>query len=96
VKLRVVFRRQASEELLEAARNYDQKSLGLGADFVEEVEVLLERVVRHPEMYPVVERDARRGLLRRFPYAVFYLVTDDAVVVLAVFNCTREPGSWRR
>ncbi len=96
MKLRVVFRHLASDELLDAARNYELKMPGLGADFVTEADALLARAAKYPEMYPRVEGVVRRGLLRRFPYAVFYIVDDDALVVLAVFNCAREPGSWRR
>jgi hypothetical protein len=27
---------------------------------------------------------------------VFYVVDDDALIVLAVLNCARGPGSWRK
>jgi plasmid stabilization system protein ParE len=37
----------------------------------------------------------RRGLVRRFPYGVFYVVTDDAIVILAVFHASRDPAGWR-
>ncbi len=96
MKLRIVFRRQASEEVLEAAHRYDEKWPGLGADFVTEVDAVLKAVQRRPALYARVDGEIRRALTRRFPFAVFYVVDEDALVVLAVLNCAREPGSWRK
>jgi toxin ParE1/3/4 len=36
----------------------------------------------------------RRALARRFPYAVFYLVERDRVVVLAVLHQAVDPARW--
>ena len=41
---------------------------------------------QRPEMFPVVYRTARRALLNRFPYAVYFLLTDDLIVVIAFFH----------
>lgn len=37
----------------------------------------------------------RRVLVRRFPYAIFYEISGDAVTVFAVFHTARDPGKWR-
>ena len=36
-----------------------------------------------PETFPVAHRTARRALLNRFPYAVDFLTTDQATIVVA-------------
>ena len=37
-------------------------------------------------MFPVTYGAARRALLRRFPYAVYFLATDKATVVIAFLH----------
>ncbi|MFH1570139.1 MAG: hypothetical protein ABIL09_19255 [Gemmatimonadota bacterium] len=38
----------------------------------------------------------RRALVRRFPYAVFYECTANAVTILAVLHTARDPAKWRQ
>jgi hypothetical protein len=33
----------------------------------------------------------RRRLLRRFPYAIYFMVVGDQIVVYALFHCARDP-----
>jgi plasmid stabilization system protein ParE len=40
--------------------------------------------------------NTRRALLKRFPYAVYFAVDNEIIVVLAVFHTSRDPESWRR
>jgi hypothetical protein len=35
-------------------------------------------------------------LLRRFPYAVYFAVESDVVIVLAVLAVGRDPAEWQR
>jgi hypothetical protein len=34
--------------------------------------------------------------MRKFPYALFYLIRGDTIVVLACFNVKRSPADWQR
>jgi hypothetical protein len=43
-------------------------------------------------MYPVVYDTVHRALLRRFPFAVFFVVEDSDVVVLAVSPQRSDPA----
>jgi len=38
-----------------------------------------------------VHREARRALLRRFPYVAIYVVRDESVFILAVLHQRRNP-----
>jgi plasmid stabilization system protein ParE len=51
---------------------------------------------RFPEMFARVHGDVRRMIVSRFPYAVFYQVEADRIVVLAVLHTARDPESWPR
>ena len=48
-----------------------------------------------PEMFPVVEGDFRRILLKRFPYGVFFQLRADELVVAAIFHLHRDPVRLR-
>ncbi|MFO0123507.1 MAG: hypothetical protein ACK520_13725, partial [Inhella sp.] len=69
--MRVVFRPEAQEELLEAKAWYEARADGLGMDFARAFESALLNALRRPEAHPVVQDELRRVLLRRFPYALF-------------------------
>jgi plasmid stabilization system protein ParE len=49
-----------------------------------------------PEMHSKVFEDYRRGLVRRFPYAIFYEYAGGAVTVYCVFHTSRDPAKWRQ
>lgn len=92
---RFVFRPEARDELLEAQAWYERRATGLGAAFARTVEAAIESLRRAPGQYPVVHRDIRRVLLRRFPYAIFYRADDHEILVLAVFHLARDPARWK-
>jgi toxin ParE1/3/4 len=72
--------RQSAEDDVEAAFIwYEEQRPGLGAEFLLAVEAGLAAIQRDPEMYPIVYKRARRCLLRRFPYGLFFVI-DPALV----------------
>ena len=91
----LVLRRVAQREFDEAADWYAQQQSSLGAEFIDEVNRTLVDVRDHPEFYAVVHDDLREALVRRFPYAVYYRVEPDQVVVVAVIHTARDPALWQ-
>ncbi len=75
---------------------YEGKSTGLGEEFLRVFYACAEALTRNPTAYQRVHRDFRRCLLRRFPYAVYFKIIDDRVVVFGVFHCARDPRKLRR
>lgn len=67
----------------------------LDMEFMECIDDALSRVVRGPDYYPIVYRNLRRAVVRRFPFAVFYEITTDEIQVIAVFHSQRDPGRWQ-
>lgn len=93
--MRLVVRGAAEADIKEAARWYERRSPGLGTEFLRAVDVALAEIARTPERYPVVRGSARRALLRRFPYAVYFVATSDLVSVLACMHARRNPRRWQ-
>ncbi len=93
---RVVLRAAAKGELQEAYAWYERQATGLGADFIRSVDACFQLMRRHPEIFPVGYKQLRQGVVRRFPYSVFYLITGDRVIVVSVFHASRNPKIWQR
>ncbi len=75
---------------------YEDKSPGLGEEFLRVFYAGAEEVARSPQIYATVHRDFRRRLLRRFPYAIYFRIERDYVVVLGLFHCARDPRRLRK
>jgi plasmid stabilization system protein ParE len=67
----------------------------LGLEFLRCLEATVVSIQRNPLMYPAVFAEYRRALVRRFPYAVFYEVEAERIVIYAVFHCSQDPDKWR-
>ena len=87
---------EAELDLDDAYSWYQAQALGLGANFLTAVGTCIASIRRNPEAYQLVDPTMRRALLRRFPYAVFYEMGADEIVVYAVFHCARNPHAWKR
>ncbi len=74
---------------------YEKQGPGLGNYFREalitDIESLLTYGGVHRRMF-----GWHRLLARRFPFAVYYSIQDQTVVVRAVLDCRRDPGWTRR
>jgi plasmid stabilization system protein ParE len=95
MSLPVVFRREAQDEMDEAYGWYERQRAGLGEEFLAAAQDVLDRIQENPESYALVYRDVRRGLTRRFPYAVYYQVQPERIIVLGVYHGRRNPRGWQ-
>jgi plasmid stabilization system protein ParE len=91
MSLPVLFRPLARRELDEAVGWYEKQKQGLGVELKEAVDQVLGRIAETPERFRPVRGEVRRALLRRFPYAIHFLLEPQAIVVLAVFHTKRDP-----
>ena len=55
-----------------------------------------DRIAADPLGYQNLESGIRRALLRRFPYAIYFTIEFDIVIVLAVLHVSRDPAEWQR
>ena len=66
----VIFTQSARAELMEAQDWYENEAPGLGRLFREAVNAAILRMSLNPRQFPVVYKNIRRAMLRRFPYAL--------------------------
>ena len=91
---RVSFRPEAEAETLDTRDWYEGRQPGLGAAFRASLDQTLERVAENPMLFRRVRAETRRALLERFPYAVYFRVVGDDIVVLAVHG-RQHPRRWQ-
>jgi plasmid stabilization system protein ParE len=88
---RVIIRRKAKQDLREAKEWYREISRELANAFIERIDEALALVRERPLAFQTVHRTFRRVLLHRFPYALFYHVDEERIVVVAVLHQARDP-----
>jgi toxin ParE1/3/4 len=99
VSRKVLLAPEASSELHEAARWYEDRRSGVGLAFLAAVDRAMQQLAAWPESgtpAPGVPADlqVRRIPIPSFPYYLAYLVAADAIHVLAVAHVRRRPGYW--
>ena len=93
--MRYQFHPEALEDYQQAVDWYAQRGTPTALRFVASIEETIRRVAEAPERWRVVEEDVHRCLTRVFPYGVLYTIEPEAVLIVAVMHCSREPGYWR-
>jgi toxin ParE1/3/4 len=96
----VRFEDEADEEYRAAARWYEERRRGLGAEFLDAVDAALSQIVRFPRAGAPVPRVpaallVRRAPVKRFPYHVVYVEMGSTIRVLAVAHDRRRPRYWK-
>ena len=74
---------------------YEAKRPGLGQEFGQALDVLVARIAESPLAFPRVHSESRRAVLSRFPYAVYFRVADEAVVVSRFRSPSNLEGASR-
>jgi plasmid stabilization system protein ParE len=85
----------AEAEADEAAAWYEAQQPGLGIEFILELDAAIERAAETPLAYEPVFQEVRRVLLRRFPYAVYFVFERELVEIFAVLHQQRTPSRWQ-
>ena len=90
---------EANGEAIAAALWYDEQRLGLGDEFLAELEAAFTAIEEAPNRLRRLEtysgsHNLRRQLLKRFPYVVVVDCRPDRVLVVAVAHTRRRPLYW--
>ncbi len=95
MKRRISVRPEAQIEIKETAVWYESRLRGLGTRFRDELRATLSHIAENPLRFPSIGQDIRRALLHRFPYALYFIVKSDVVIIVAVLSQRRRSVSWQ-
>jgi len=87
---------EAQSEIQESVNWYNDKVDGLGLEFIFELKNAESQIIHNPESWPIYEAGTRRYLMKRFPYGIIYLVSEQKIQIVAVAHCKRKPGYWKK
>jgi plasmid stabilization system protein ParE len=62
---------------------------------VAKVDEVLNLITNMPRVHPVIYKNVRRAVVKRFPYVVYYEVETDRIVIISVFHSSRNPSIWK-
>ena len=93
--MRLRFLSLAKKELDEAVMYYDHQLPGLGFRFFQEISSGVQRIQFMPDAWTKVGDQTRRCLLKSFPYAIYYVIESDQIIVTAVAHLHRDPEYYR-
>lgn len=91
----VIYAPEAEQDISDAYAWYEGRSPGLGEEFLRAVDACISAIARSPKAHQIVYQSYRRGVVRRFPYVVFYEENDTTVTIYCVFHTARDPDKWR-
>ena len=92
MSLPIALHRAASAEFIEASAWYEGKRLGLGLEFITEIDSCISRASENPLQFAVVREDIRRVVAYRFPYSIYFRAEIHRIIVLAIFHGNRDPA----
>jgi plasmid stabilization system protein ParE len=94
--MKAIFHPEAHQEMIESARFYEEKSKGLGADFLTAVEATTRRIAQNPQAGARERATMDKRLVPGFPFTILYEIRLDRVFIAAVMHQQRRPGYWKK
>lgn|SRR5258705_10246641 len=93
--MRAIFHPEAHEEMIQSARFYEERSEGLGSDFLTAVEETTRRIEQMALAGLVARANMRQRLVSGFPFTILYEIQPDRIFIAAVMHQHRRPYYWK-
>ena len=91
--MQVRIARSAETDLLEGYVFYETQQAGIGEYFIDSLFADIDALSLFAGIHPKPDGRLHRTLAKRFPFAIYYEVQDDAAIVIAVLDCRQNPAS---
>ncbi len=82
----------AKFDLLDGFHFYEEQQAGLGADFLGSLYSDIESLRLYAGIHLKPHKNFHRLLSKRFPFAIYYTVSNETAFVHAVVDCRRDPA----
>jgi len=93
---RILLTQEAENDLKDAINWYENNLSGLGSSFLLSIDAAMESISRNPEAFPVIYKNIRRTLIRKFPCGIHYIIEKGQIIVLAIFMLAGIQKKGRR
>lgn len=90
---RVVLTSNAKNQIAKSYDYYEEMRLGLGEEFLQELEKRYDDLTNHPEYYSFIDnrKIIRNIKIKRFPYVLIFEIEANKVIILYVHNTSKQP-----
>jgi plasmid stabilization system protein ParE len=91
----IVFHEKAYQEFIDSYMCYEQRQQGLGERFIDEVQLVIDRISEKPELFNKVKLKYRQAKIKTFPYDIIYefYPKNKIIHIAAIYHCKRNPKS---
>src|SRR5215470_17632992 len=96
MKYQVVFSPGATMDVCSVRLWYRRIDPNLAAQFWLESRTTARRIAQFPYQFLLVNGTIRRASLKRFPYAMYYHLKSNLVLIFAVIHERRSDAVWRQ
>ncbi|OAI11194.1 hypothetical protein A1359_14840 [Methylomonas lenta] len=93
MKIRIL--KSARQDLADGRRFYQQQSPAIGDYFLDSLFSDIESLLIHAGVHAVYFDRFYRLLSKRFPFALYYRLENQTILIYAVLDCRRSPA-WIR
>jgi hypothetical protein len=92
--MEVKFNELAVREMNDAIAYYELQFSGLGTAFKEEIKKAINRIIKYPNAWPIVDENIRKYILHKYPYNLYYSMEKDHLYIIAIAHQHRKPNYW--
>lgn len=96
VKYRVIFVPEAETDLGQAVRWYETQTPGCSVGLIRGVEQIVKWLTVEPYAFSRYHGRVRHARVKGFPYALFFVVEETNVTILAIMHLVRNPAILRK
>lgn len=86
---------EATDDLVEGFRFYERQASGLGEYFLDSLSAEIDSLQIYAGIHEQYESRYYRMLASKFPFAIYYTLTEETVFVHAILDCRQNPA-WTR
>ena len=85
----------ASQDLIDGYWFYEKQSEGVGSYFLDSLFSDIDSLLISAGIHPIYFQKYHRLLSKRFPFAIYYKIENDRILISAVLDCRKDPA-WIR
>ena len=93
--MRIKILNSANLDLIDGYWFYEKQSIGLGSYFLDTLFSDIDSLKIYAGIHSIHFEKYYRLLSKRFPFAIYYRIEDETVLIYAVLDCRQDPA-WIR
>lgn len=86
---------EAEDDFEKSYEFYATENEKTADNYYKEVDNSLKKIANSPQLYPKVHRNVRKYVIKKFPFIIYYKVTNLVIRIIAIFHASRNPEIWK-